>query len=950
MIDRWKNNALLQPGIRRDFALIFLLYSVLGIVATIAFSNAIDRHITYTRLIDDAGRLRMLSQRIAYQAHHVDAQTTTARLKLSQLVDSFDENLDNLTAQSNAVNQLGGGPTISDRSLATVSRQWKDFRAAAIVATEQPVGSPQSLQALSFIDQNSESLLNAADENVKSILSRSIVDYQQVQRLLPLAMVLGIIFAVGAYLYILKRFLVPFTLIRRMSQKLAQGEFHARVEQEAPGDVGKLINTLNLTADAMQEMFHERVHAEEIARESDLRNRAILETSHDAVVVTDARGVITYANLAVEQVFGRTPEELIGSEVFMLYPERVRKTHFDAMIRYLTNGVLDKGWQSIETWALQKSGKEFPVELSVNYIRLPNGDMFAGFFRDLTARREMLEDLRLRNRAIESASEAIMISDAQAYDHPTIYVNPAFERLTGYAMDEALGRNGRILLDNEVGQQQTDALRHLLKEGREGTVVLKCFRKNGDVFWNELSVSPVRNSQGTVTHSISIFKDVTERKREEESLVRNAQYDGLTGLPNGILFLDRLQHAISSALRHERMVGVLFIDIDHFKTVNDTFGRNSGDRVLLEAAQRLLGGLRDGDTVARLGSDEFVLLLDELEREDDIEPLAERIMSSMSKAFMVEGQEIFISASIGASVFPRDGEDGQELIRNADLAMYRAKQYGRNIFQAFSEDMQSNITQRMTMDANLRRALERDELVLHYQPQLNLANGRIVGAEALIRWVHPELGMVSPIQFIPLAEESGLIVPIGEWVIDTACRQVRLWRDEGTPVPRVAVNISARQFRQKNLLSSIERSLSAHGLDASVLEIELTESMVMHDPDRTIQILREMREMGLHISLDDFGTGYSSLSYLRRFPIDVLKVDQSFVRDVTTNPDDAAIAASIIALAHGLNLTTVAEGVETAGQMEYLVRQKCDVMQGFFFSKPLPAARFAMMLKSGQNL
>lgn len=829
MINRWKPIALLQPGIRRDFTLIFLLYALLGIAATITFSGAIDRHIAYSHLIDDAGRLRMLSQRIAYQAHHVDAETASARLKLRQLVHNFDENLAGLGLKLQAVDRLGGGQTATETPLDAIGRQWKHYREAAIAAADQSVGSLQSKQALKFIDENAAELLAASDRNVQNILATSMIDYRQVQRLLPLALVMGVLFAVGAYLYILKRFLVPFTRIRRMSQKLAQGEFDARVEQEAPGDVGKLIKTLNLTADAMQQMFDERVRAEKAVK-------------------------------------------------------------------------------------------------------------------------EMLEEFRLRDRAIESASEAIMISNALAFDHPTIYVNPAFERLTGYTRDEALGRNGRILLGDELAQQQTDALRHLLKEGREGTVVLKCFRKNGDVFWNELSVSPVRNAQGTVTHSISIFKDVTERKREEESLIRNAQYDRLTGLPNGILFLDRLEHAISSALRHERMVGVLFIDIDHFKSVNDTFGRSVGDNLLVEAAQRLQTCLRDGDTVARLGSDEFVVLLDELEREDDIEPLAERIMVGTGKAFTIEGHEIFISTSVGASVFPRDGEDGQALIRNADVAMYRAKQYGRNIFQAFSEDMQSSITHRMTLDANLRRALERNELVLHYQPQLNLANGRVVGAEALIRWQHPELGMVSPAQFIPLAEESGLIVPIGEWVIDTACSQVKFWRGEGTMVPRVAVNISARQFRQKNLLSVIEQSLQRHGLDASVLEIELTESMVMHDPDRTIQILRDMREMGLHISLDDFGTGYSSLGYLRRFPIDVLKVDQSFVRDVTSNPDDAAIAASIIALAHGLNLTTVAEGVETPGQMEYLMRHKCDVVQGYFFSKPLPAARFLMLLKSGQSL
>ena len=946
----WKDNVLLQPGIRRDFALIFILFALVGSVATATFKNYIDRHVTYTHLVNTAGRLRMLSQRIAYQVHHLDAGSIAARTKLRQLVESFDENLENLSRLSEAMGVFRDTPATAETSLESVRRGWRDYRNAALALAEYPVGSLQAALSLRVIDGTAEELLDVADNNVSHILGQGVREYQQLETILPISLLLGLLLAAGAYRYLQQRFLKPLALIGSVSRRLAVGDLDARVEYRSKGEVATLIKTLNLTADAMRDLLNERQRAEALAQESEQQHRAILETSHDAIVVTDRQGLIRYANQSVGSVFGYSPEELIGSDVFQLYPERSRTVRREAFLGYLATGKHSLNGQSGEIWGLHKSGREICLELAVSHIRLLGGDLFAGFFRDQTARYATLEELHLRDRAIESAGLAVLISDARAADHPTTYVNPAFERMTGYTKEELLGNSGRILLGNELAQYQADELRQLLKEGKEGTVILKCFRKDGQMFWNELSVSPVRNGQGTITHCISISKDVTERKREEENLIRNAQYDCLTGLPNRILFHDRLEQSIASATRHQRLVGVLFIDLDRFKVINDSIGLAAGDQVLVEAALRLKHCLRDGDTVGRLGSDQFVLLLDELEHADAIETLADRVLASISKAFTVAGQEVFVSASIGASIFPRDGDDGPILIRHADMAMYRAKQYGRNNYQVFSEEMETNIARRVTLEANLRRALDRDEFVLYYQPQVSLESGRIVGAEALIRWRHPELGMVPPAQFIPLAEETGMIVPIGEWVLDTVCAQLKTGFGMGLKLPRVAVNISARQFRQKNLLAFVEQCLRNHGVDAASMEIELTESMVMLDPERTIQVLRNMKEMGLRISLDDFGTGYSSLSYLRRFPIDVLKVDQSFVRDVTSNKDDAAIASSIIALAHSLNLSTVAEGVETIDQLDYLALQKCDVMQGYFFSKPVPAACFSRMLQSGQSL
>jgi diguanylate cyclase (GGDEF)-like protein len=456
---------------------------------------------------------------------------------------------------------------------------------------------------------------------------------------------------------------------------------------------------------------------------------------------------------------------------------------------------------------------------------------------------------------------------------------------------------------------------------------------------------------GQRSHNIWVVKDVSERKRQEEELIRSAHHDALTGLANRTLFHDRIAQAIAAAHRHGRQVGVLFIDLDNFKLVNDSMGHPIGDRLLRETARRLEACLREGDTASRLGGDEFVLLMTDMEHEDDIVNIAERVLAAVAQPFHVSGDgEIFVGASIGASIYPRDGEDGPTLLKHADIAMYRAKEQGRNNFQVFTEEMQARITHRLSIETKLRRALERNEFTLHYQPQVDLVSGRIVSAEALIRWQHPEMGLVSPAMFVPLAEETGLIVPIGEWVLDAACTQTKAWLNAGFNNISIGVNLSARQFRQKNLLQIIEQSLRVNQLNSLHLELELTESMVMQDPEVTIHILNQLKQLGIRLSLDDFGTGYSSLSYLRRFPIDVLKVDQSFIRDVTTNADDACITSSIISLAHGLQLSVIAEGVETREQLRYLKQQKCDVMQGYYFSRPLPADQFFALMQADKRL
>ena len=450
----------------------------------------------------------------------------------------------------------------------------------------------------------------------------------------------------------------------------------------------------------------------------------------------------------------------------------------------------------------------------------------------------------------------------------------------------------------------------------------------------------------------SLVRSVDEHKRLEALLQHQASHDTLTGLPNRALLQDRLKQAIATAARSPSPIWIIFVDLDRFKLVNDSLGHKAGDAMLKQVAARLQSAVRESDTVARLGGDEFVLILPE--RIDGSGSLSaavvQRILDAVAPPIIVEGHEFVTTCSMGIAVYPDDGADGETLMTRADIAMYSAKEAGRNNFRFYAPAMDARLLERLRLEGELRHALERNEFELHYQPQVDLRTGRIVGMESLIRWNHPELGMIPPGKFISLAEETGLIVPIGAWVIRTACAQNQAWQRAGLGRLRVAVNLSARQFAQKNLAESIMDILEETGLPAQDLEIELTESLVMTDVERAVGVLRDLKEIGVQLSIDDFGTGYSSLSYLKRFPIHVLKIDQSFVRDIAAGADDAAIVALIISLAHSLKLNVIAEGVETPEQLAYLNQHDCDEMQGYLFSKPVPAAAFEKLLRNGKSL
>jgi diguanylate cyclase (GGDEF)-like protein/PAS domain S-box-containing protein len=564
---------------------------------------------------------------------------------------------------------------------------------------------------------------------------------------------------------------------------------------------------------------------------------------------------------------------------------------------------------------------------------------------DIRARRLAERALQLRHQAIEASANAIIILAAQAPDYAIEYVNPAFARITGYSAAEAVGQSIRFLEGRDSDPEGFETVWIAMREKREHNVVLRNYHKDGSELWNDFYIAPVKDDSGAVTHFVAALYDITSMKRYEAELEFQASRDTLTGLINRHMLRHHLEQAIGTAERQKQALWVVFVDLDRFKFVNDTLGHKAGDTLLRTVAGRLRAAVREADTVSRLGGDEFIMILPEQDELALDARSLQRIMDAVAAPIALGGHTLFMTCSIGVACYPADGADGETLIKHADIAMYRGKQTGRNNFQFYTPAMNEQALERLRIEGDLRSALENEEFLLHYQPKVDLASGRVVGSEALIRWQHPQLGMVSPSRFIGLAEETGLILPIGAWVLRAACTQCRRWQLAGHSDISVSVNLSVGQFLQKDLVSSIADVLEDTGLPPASLELELTESLMMTDVEHAIGILAGLKELGVRLSIDDFGTGYSSLAYLKRFPIDVLKIDRSFVRDITIDADDAAITASIISLARHLKLRVIAEGVETDEQLDYLRHYGCDEIQGYLFSPPVPADQFEQILK-----
>lgn len=561
------------------------------------------------------------------------------------------------------------------------------------------------------------------------------------------------------------------------------------------------------------------------------------------------------------------------------------------------------------------------------------------FFRplvmDMTRLRQAQANLRIQTSAINAASDQVVITDLQGRIK---FVNPAFEKETGYSFHEVAGRNPSML---KSGKHNDDFYRELWSaviSGKTWQGEMTNRRKDGSLYTEDTAITPVKNEAGEIEHFFAIKRNVTERNRMRQKMLDHLAYhDSLTGLPNRLMFSHRLTQSLARARKRGTSVAVMFMDLDRFKLINDTLGHNLGDMLLEQVADRLTDTLRGVGTIARMGGDEFTAVLTGVKSAEDANDAARKALDAVSKPFILDGREMYITVSIGIALYPVHGENAEMLVRNADAAMYKAKEYGKNTYYLYTDSINAAAMHKMILEAELRGALEREELAVYYQPVVRLGTREIIGTEALVRWQHPRLGLVPPNRFIPLAEETGLIVPIGEWVLRTACAQNKVWQDAGYSPLGVAVNISARQLQQGDLIATVKEVLDQTGLEPRWLELELTEGSLVQNVDVATAVLRQLKQIGVHVSIDDFGTGYSSLSHLKRFPVNTVKIDRSFVRNINTNHDDAAIAGAVVAMAHSLKLKVIAEGVETLEQLEFLKSLNCDEMQGYFISEPVPA-------------
>ena len=681
--------------------------------------------------------------------------------------------------------------------------------------------------------------------------------------------------------------------------------------------------------------------ADQDARATERKFQNLIQSARDAIVISEVKsGLIVDANARAGVLLGILSDELIGKHQSDLHPEEEK----DFYSKSFQNRAAEEDIYQLEDKEIcikHADGHLIPVEISSSVVEEKGKLIILDIFHDVSERKKAEEKVKKLSLAVEQSSVSIVITDK---DGTIEYVNPKFEEVTGYSSDEVKGKNPNVLKSGHTSEGKYHEMWQTMLSGREWRGEFYNKKKNGEFYWENATISPIKNDQGVVTHFIGIKEDVTAQKEYERRLLHQANYDDLTDLPNRVLAMDRIQQAMTRDKREKKVVGVMFIDLDRFKMVNDTLGHSFGDTLLVETACRLKKCVRESDTVARLGGDEFLVIVSDLDKLQDATNIASKIIEEFRAPFHLGGHELFVTASIGITGFPEDGDDPQILLRNADTAMYRAKEESRNTFRFFAKEMNQKAVERMNLESHLRHALEKIELFLNYQPILDREN-KVVSVEALLRWKSAELGQIFPDMFIPLAEETGLIAPIGEWVLNVACSQAKIWQDEFDPNLRIAVNISSRQFKGGELLGVVKTALEKSKLKPQGLELEITEGLILEDEPKSIEILNKLSDMGIHLSVDDFGTGYSSLSYLKKFSFDNLKIDRSFVRDILDDPEDATLSGAIISMARSLGLQSVAEGVETKEQLEYLMNLNCDLFQGFYFSKPVSSEDFTKYMR-----
>lgn len=725
----------------------------------------------------------------------------------------------------------------------------------------------------------------------------------------------------------------PLTALRTAMRELSEGRFDTRLPLTGSrNEIALLARDFNLFADNTERLINQLGEAKQSLEAGRQHTRAILNGVPEAILSLSADGTIDDLNPAAERVLNTQAGRLRGRNLLDFMEDSQRFDSIESLAEMAGDGAEFDG--------VNFSGQPQSVWMSMSRLARHDSVMWVCVISDIGAWKKVERQLRQTTTELDAILENAMVGIAFIRDRRYVRVNQKFEQLLGYSREEIEGRSTLLMYPNEQAFEHFgDQAYAVMNEGQSYEAQVELVRRDGSPFWCAMSGKAI-DAADPLQGSIWLFEDVTRQRENEERLTRLASIDTLTGLPNRTVFNDRLEHAIHKAHRNAGRLAVFFLDLDHFKHINDSLGHKAGDALLSEVAERIKSCVREGDTVARLGGDEFTLILEDVRSAEYVGKVAEKVLEAMSRPYDIDGTEVSISPSIGISLYPADGRDVDLLIRNADAAMYHAKNNGRNNFQFYSVEMNAEAAHRLAMETALRRAVEHREFYLHYQPQIDLDSGTLAGAEVLLRWHSVQWGEVSPAVFVPMLEDIGLIATVGEWVLRHACETYLALRSHLPPTFKMAVNLSGRQFRGGRLASDIRRLLQETGMPAANLELEITESTLMDDTELAVATLRELSAIGISLAIDDFGTGYSSLSYLKQFPLNALKIDGTFVRDVTSDQDDAAIVQAILAMSYSLQLSVTAEGVETAEQLDFLRAHDCHMAQGYYLSRPLDRAAF----------
>lgn len=978
-------------GITFMFILIVAAANVVVVRAMLQDINGV------AETINVAGKLRMLSQKIAFETTKVLREQGHGKVRVATAIDDF----------ATALSALGHGGSafgynvkiLSSRlqpQLEVTRMDWGSYRSHTVKALARASTAADFTNELVQITKDAERLLADAETLVRSLTEEAQQAQERALTEMYVLLLLDVIVLTAVFLATRRQIVHPLRALTQRSKEIAAGNYQAHIGFRSHDEIGQLADAFDHSAQRISNLIA-RINQDRLdLKQAELMFRGLAENSVVGVYIVQD-GMFRFVNPKMAEIFAYERSEMISSVGIFDIVAKDDRHLVETSIQRRLNGEINE--IQYECRAQRKDGSAFDVEVFGSKMELDGKAATIGIMLDITERKRVdlaLQVLSACNQALFRATEeSALLAEIcrimrEVSGYPFVWI--------GYAEDDAAKRVKPAALaeaeegvlismisqvswdDSETGKGVTgaairtgqaivvkdmhtnaiyapwrafvaqhailSAMSQPLKVDNKILGALTVYSQEADIF----AVDEVRIAEelaANLAYGITALRADVARKRYAQQLEYQANYDVLTGLANRNLLSDRLQQAILSAHRSGRMVAVLLHDLDHFKVINDSLGHAAGDALLQAIAGRLRSTIRETDTVARLGGDEFVIVIPDMMTAEDAAAVSCKVLEALSQPFIIENHEMYISASIGISLYPQDGEHEEILLKNVDLAMYRAKHKGRGNFCFYTEEMNALNQERQAMESELHHALKLGEFLLHYQPKVDLRTSKVVGAEALIRWQHGERGIISPEKFIPLSEETGLILPIGAWAMKTACGQNRAWQDAGLLPISIAVNLSARQFRHHDLVGLVRQVLQETGLEPQYLELELTESLIMQEAEEAISTLQELKTLGVQLSLDDFGTGYSSLSYLRRFPLDNLKIDRSFVKGITSNSHDTTIVKTVIALAHSLNLKVIAEGVETEEQLAFLQAHDCDEMQGYLFSKPLLPEKLTGLLEAG---